>query len=178
MRCSVCRVFFTSFKNILPEIGVCMSLLALLSGASSLHNEQIVLRLTNYQVSDASCGIEDGYLFHIYKRHSLRKMGYISLRLGESRGLYYLGHIGYRIDEPYRGHGYAAQACELLNPIMREEGLLSVVITTDTDNWASRRTCEKIGCILESVVPVPEEFRVMCSGSTAKCRYIYFPFGR
>lgn len=154
-----------------------MSLLSLLSG-SSLHNEQIVLRLTNYDLYDAECGIEDGYLFHIYKRHSLKKIGYISLRLGESPGLYYLGHIGYRIDAPYRGHHYALQACRLLNHVMREEGLNSVVITTDTDNWASRRTCEALGCVLESIVPVPEPYRIMCSGSTQKCRYIYFPFGR
>ncbi len=155
-----------------------MSILSLLSGTGSMHNDQIVLRLANVEMFDEECGIEDGYLFHIYRRHSLRKIGYISLRLGESKGLYYLGHIGYRIDEPFRGHGYAAQACRLLTPVMQQEGLLSVVITTDTDNWASRRTCENIGCVLESVVPVPEEFRILCSGSTAKCRYIYFPFGR
>ena len=146
-----------------------MSLLSWLGSAGSLHNEQIVLRLTNVEIADEECGIADGYLFHIYKRHSLRRIGYISLRLG---------HIGYRIDEPYRGHGYAAQACRLLAPVMRQEGLLSVVITTDTDNWASRRTCENIRCVLESVVPVPEQYRVMCSGSPAKCRYIFFPFGR
>ena len=154
-----------------------MSLLSLLGG-TTLHNEQIVLRLTNYEVTDAEYGISDGYLFHIYKRHSLKKIGYISLRLGESPGLYYLGHIGYRIDEPYRGHGFAAQACRLMTPVMQQEGLQSLVITTDTDNWASRRTCEKIGCVLESVVPVPEAYRILCSGSTAKCRYIYFPFRR
>ena len=154
-----------------------MSLLSLLGG-TTLHNEQIVLRLTNYEVTDAEYGISDGYLFHIYKRHSLKKIGYISLRLGESPGLYYLGHIGYRIDEPYRGHGFAAQACRLMTPVMQQEGLQSLVITTDTDNWASRRACEKIGCVLESVVPVPEAYRILCSGSTAKCRYIYFPFGR
>ena len=65
-----------------------------------------------------------------------------------------------------------------MTPVMQQEGLQSLVITTDTDNWASRRTCEKIGCVLESVVPVPEAYRILCSGSTAKCRYIYFPFGR
>lgn len=150
----------------------------MIGSVGSLHNDQIVLRLSNAELYDEECGIEDGYLFYIYRRHSLRKIGYISLRLGESPGLYYLGHIGYRIDEPYRGNGYAAQACRLLTPVMRQEGLLSVVITTDTDNWASRRTCEKIGCVLESVVPVPEKYRIMCSGSPAKCRYIYFPFGR
>ena len=141
-------------------------------------NGAIDLRLSGEDVFNEECGIQDGYVFYIYKHHGLHKMGYVSLRLGESPSLYYLGHIGYRIDEPYRGNGFAAQACRLLTPVMRRENLLSVVITTDPDNWASRRTCEKIGCVLESVVPVPEEFRIMCSGSPAKCRYIYFPFGR
>ena len=155
-----------------------MSLRFLLSPSISMANESITLRLTDYDVYDAECGIEDGYLFHIYKRRSLRKIGYISLRLGESEGLYYLGHIGYRIDEPYRGHGFARQACELMAPLMQDEGLRSVVITTDVDNLPSRRTCEKLGCVLESIVPVPDRFRAVCSGSPAKCRYLYFPFGR
>ena len=155
-----------------------MSLFAFIGAASALHYDQITLRLANYDMADEECGIRDGYLFHIYKKHSLRKVGYISLRLGESPGLYYLGHIGYRVDEPYRGHGYAYQALKALAPLMRQEGLISVVITTDTDNWPSRKTCEKFGCVLESTVPVPQQYRVLCSGSPAKCRYVYFPFGR
>ena len=35
------------------------------------------------------------------------EIGQISYRNGESRCIYYFGHIGYHIDEPYRGHHYA-----------------------------------------------------------------------
>ena len=147
----------------------------LLSLLSRLHfsNGVIDLRLSGEDVASEECGIQDGYVFYIYKHHGLHKMGYVSLRLGESPSLYYLGHIGYRIDPPYRGHGYAQQACELLRPLMSEHGLRSVVITTDTDNIASRRTCEHLGCALESIADVPNEYRVLCSGSDRKCRYIY-----
>ena len=137
-------------------------------------NGVIDLRLSGEDVFNEECGIQDGYVFYIYKHHGLHKMGYVRLRLGESPSLYYLGHIGYRIDPPYRGNGYAKQACELLQPLMREHGLRSVVITTDTDNAASRKTCEHLGCVLESIADVPNEYRVLCSGSEKKCRYIYF----
>ena len=147
------------------------SLLSLLSRLR-LSNGLIDLRLSDEDVASEEYGIRDGYVFHIYKHHGLHKMGYVSLRLGESPSLYYLGHIGYRIDPPYRGHGYARQACELLKPLLRHHGLKSVVITTDPDNIASRRTCEHLGCALESIADVPQEYRVLCSGAEQKCRYI------
>ncbi len=150
-----------------------MSMLLTLLSRVQFTNGVIDLRLSGEDVSSEDCGIRDGYLFYIYKHHGLHKMGYVSLRLGESPSLYYLGHIGYRVDSEYRGHGYARQACELLKPLMREHGLRSVVITTDPDNAASRRTCEHLGCILESIAEVPNEYRVLCSGSEQKCRYIY-----
>ena len=151
-----------------------MSMLLSLLSRMRFTNGVIDLRLSGEDIVNDEYGIRDGYVFYIYKHHGLHKMGYVSLRLGESPSLYYLGHIGYRIDPPYRGNGYARQACELLKPLMREHGLRTVVITTDTDNKASRRTCERLGCVLESVADVPHEYRVLCSGSERKCRYIYF----
>lgn len=138
----------------------------------SLRDDQIALLLNNEDVYDPALGIDDGYTFYIQDRKSRRRAGYISLRLGESPQLYYLGHIGYRVEEPFRGHGYAARACRLLIPFMRQLNLGSVCITADPDNIPSRRTCEHIGCVLESTVPVPQRFRYICSGSTSKCRYI------
>ena len=150
-----------------------MSMLLSLLSRMRFTNGVIDLRLSDEDVASEECGILDGYVFYIYKHHGLHKMGYVSLRLGESPSLYYLGHIGYRIDPPFRGQGYARQACELIRPLIREHGLRSVVITTDPDNIASRRTCERLGCVLESIVTVPDEYRVLCSGSESKCRYIY-----
>ena len=135
-------------------------------------DEEIMLILSNEIVENSEIGVTDGYTFYIYERKPRRKVGYISLRLGESPALYYLGHIGYRIDEPYRGHGYAARACRLILPLLQELNLKSICITANPDNIPSRKTCEKIGCELESIVTIPRKFRLVCSGDTAKCRYI------
>lgn len=136
-------------------------------------DDTLDLILTDDDVRDELCGITDGYMFHLYLHRTKRYVGYVSLRMGESPALYYLGHIGYRVEREYRGHGYAQRACRLLKPLLKELGLCSVVITTDTDNLPSRKTCEALGCVLERVAPVPEAYRIICSGSRAKCRYIW-----
>jgi predicted acetyltransferase len=104
-----------------------------------------------------------------------KEAGRISLRVGESRSLYYFGHIGYHIDKGYRGQHYALHACRLIAGLCRELELHSVVITTNVDNPASRKTCESLGCILESVVFVPEDLRARYGLPPLKCRYILLP---
>ena len=134
---------------------------------------EIDLVLSGEDVRDADCGIEDGYTFYIYPTGQKTYAGYVSLRLGESPGLYYLGHIGYRIEERFRGNGYAAKACALLMPMLQRMRLGSLVITTNVENIASRRTCERLGCVLERIAPVPGEYRALCTGAVEKCRYIW-----
>ena len=138
----------------------------------AFYDDEIMLILSGEIVENRDIGVTDGFTFYIYERKPRRKVGYVSLRLGESPALYYLGHIGYRIDEPFRGHGYAARACQLIIPLMQELQLKSICITANPDNIPSRKTCEKIGCELESIVDIPQAFRAVCSGDTAKCRYI------
>ncbi len=134
---------------------------------------EIELVLSNETVADREIGILDGYVFKIYLVGQRDYAGYVSLRLGESAALYYLGHIGYRIEPNFRGRGYAARGCELMLPLIRKLGIKSLVITNDVDNLPSRRTCERLGCELERIAPVPPEYRAVCSGSTRKCRYIW-----
>ena len=148
-------------------------LLRMFSRRPMFSDGEIDLVLSNQDVSDDSCGIEDGYLFSIYRAKTRDYAGYVSLRLGESPGLYYLGHIGYRIEERHRGRHYAEKACRLLMPLMRREGLRSVVITANVENAPSRRTCERLGCELECIAPVPPEWRALCMGAPQKCRYIW-----
>ena len=111
--------------------------------------------------------------FDVIDLASGRVAGEIALRLGEGEGLFYLGHIGYHIDPPYRGKRYAYQACCLCLPIFSEMSFRSFVVTTDEDNFPSIRTCEKLGCVLESTVDVPlwcvEEYSI----SHRKRRYVY-----
>ena len=142
-----------------------------------LVGEEITLRLIESGQRDPNSGIEAGFSFDICPRGRSRAAGYVSVRLGESPELYYLGHIGYRVYEGFRGRGYAEKAVRRLIPVLRGLGLSSVVITTDADNIPSRRTCEKLGCVLERIAPVPPRHQPACMMSKAKCRYIRFVGG-
>ena len=97
----------------------------------------------------------------------------MSIRLGESPALYYLGHIGYRVEAGYRGNGYAARACALMVPFIQRLGIRSLVITTNVENIASRKTCEHLSCTLERIAPVPAKYQPVCMGAKWKCRYIW-----
>ena len=136
-------------------------------------DDEIALVPSREDVRSTRLGIRDGYTLNIYLRKTRHCIGYVSLRVGESPALYYLGHIGYRIDPPYRGHGYAARACEMIIPLIRELNLKSLCITADPDNTPSRKTCERIGCELESIARVPVTYLEVCAGSQYKCRYIW-----
>lgn len=135
---------------------------------------EIELFLAQQNVRDAACGVDDGYVFDIHLCRGGRYAGYVSLRIGESPALYYLGHIGYRVEEACRGHGYAARAVRLLGPWFSQHRLRTVVITNNPENGPSRATCLKLGCILESIVPVPQAYREVCMGAQEKCRYILY----
>lgn len=118
-------------------------------------------------------GFGEVYDYIIAPHGQCREAGRISLRLGESPCVYYFGHIGYHVDPPWRGHHYAARACALLEPLIAASGKSSIVITTDPDNMPSRHTCERIGCILESIVPVPPLMQSRWELSPVKCRYVW-----
>ena len=101
------------------------------------------------------------------------EIGQISYRNGESRYVYYYGHIGYHIDQPYRGHHYAYSACRLIQNEVLLSGKTSVVITCDPDNEPSRRTCIRLGCRFERIAEVPEDIYSKYEISRTKCRYIW-----
>jgi len=126
---------------------------------------------------DPELSIRINYVFRICPSGSRKEAGQISLRMGEGEGIYYFGHIGYHVDPPYRGHGYAQRACLLLAPLCRALDCRSLVITTDVDNAPSRRICENLNCVLESITPVPIRMQNRFQLSAAKCRYIWrIPF--
>ena len=125
------------------------------------------------EAPERSLGFGEVYDFIIAPHGKRREAGRISLRLGESEGIYYFGHIGYHVDPPYRGNHFARRACALLRPLMESAGKSSVVITCDPDNWPSRKTCEGLGCVLERTVNVPSRFQARYEISPVKCRYVW-----
>ena len=98
--------------------------------------------------------------------------GSISLRIGHSRNLdLYLGHIGYHVLPPARGHHFAERATRLLVPIARAHGHKILWITCNPDNLASRRTCERLGAVYVDTVEVPRDNSLYAQGDREKCRY-------
>ena len=116
---------------------------------------------------------EHQLIFDIVRKLDTHIIGEIALRVGDSPELFYLGHIGYHVDPPYRGNGYAAKACRLCEPMLFDLGMSSVVITTDPDNEPSVKTCIRLGCELESTVPVSQRVRAYLEISPQKRRYIW-----
>ena len=100
------------------------------------------------------------------------KMGACDLRIGHNESVYYGGNIGYRVDEPCRGHHYAGKACRLLFELARRHGMEYVIITCNPDNWASRKTCEYLKGELLEIAELPEDNDMRLeSGETHKCIY-------
>ena len=82
------------------------------------------------------------------------------------------GHIGYDVDEAFRGHRYAERACRLILPLARQHGFRELVITCNPDNIASYRTCERLGADMTGIVEVPEGHEMREKGETHKRRYV------
>lgn len=112
-------------------------------------------------------------VWRITLHNSRKEIGQISYRDGESRCVYYYGHIGYHIDPPFRGHHYAYRACKLIINEIRFSGKSSVVITCDPHNIPSRKVCHRLGCMMEGIAYVPEDLQKKYELNGRKCRYIW-----
>jgi len=98
------------------------------------------------------------YWWNIILRSTDTVIGKISFRIGHNFHSYYNGNIGYEIDEVYRGHRYALQACRLALKAARCHKMERVYLTCNCDNIASYKTIDHLGAILiEEVVP-PESY--------------------
>ncbi len=112
--------------------------------------------------------------YGIYLHNTDTRVGYIDLRFGDSEELYYAGNVGYRIDDGYRGNGYAYEACLLLLQIAKSKYKLeSVWITCSPDNIASRKTIEKLGGVLLETCEVPSWHWLAKRGENIKNVYLF-----
>lgn len=85
-------------------------------------------------------------------------VGKISIRIGETFHTYYNGNIGYEIDAPHRGHGYARSACRMVLDVARYHGMTALCLTCAESNAASYRTIEGLGGSLVEIRAVPPEY--------------------
>jgi predicted acetyltransferase len=98
--------------------------------------------------------------------------GGIAFRIGKLAELStFVGHIGYNVYPPARGRHLAERSCRLLLPLARRHGFQSIWITCNPDNFASRRTCERLGGTLVDMIPVPPTHELFDRGDRQKCRY-------
>lgn len=121
-----------------------------------LKSEEIFLQLERAAEEDAVKGWVPAYHFNICLLDGTQ-VGKIDLRIGHNQKLYYGGNIGYRVDEPYRGHHYAAKACKLVLELARKHDLEYVYITCNVTNEASAKTCEYAGGALIATEDLPED---------------------
>lgn len=136
--------------------------------------DEVALLLNRYLQGDRALEGVPAYLFDIVLLDGTL-VGQIDLRIGQTPALIsYAGQVGYGIDAPYRGHGYAAEACRLLVPVALDHDMTALWITCNPDNKASIRTCERLGARLVERVSVPRWSELWRRGDREKLRY-YWP---
>jgi len=117
------------------------------------------------------------YVMRIIKKGSGVIVGQITLQVADERDVYYIGHIGYRVHEEFRGNNYALKACRLIFGLAKRHGMSELIITCNPDNAASRRTLEKLGGIMKEIVKVPEWHELYEKGDREKCVFLFEVLG-
>lgn len=136
-----------------------------------LESDEIKLVLERTADADPIRNWVPAYHFLICDKRG-SKVGNCDLRIGYNEGLYYGGHIGYAVDEEYRGRHYAAKACLLLFKLAKAHEMDHLFITCDPDNMPSRRTCELLNGELLEIAELPEDNDMRVNdGDTEKCVY-------
>lgn len=97
------------------------------------------------------------YYYDIYLGEEA--IGKISIRIGNNYHSYYNGHIGYEIDEAFRGHQYSLKAAHMVLPVAKYHGMQSLYLSCDKSNMASRTVIERLGArLVEETVPPKDYF--------------------
>ena len=128
-----------------------------------LKNQEILLRLERTCEAQPEKRWVPMYYFDICLPDGT-KIGHCDLRIGHNDKTYIGGNIGYGIDEPFRGHRYAAKACALLFQLARKHGMDYVIITCDPSNAASSRTCQLAGGKYMETADIPEDNEMYAEG--------------
>lgn len=137
---------------------------------SDLRFGDVTLHFEFIKPGDPEQGFVPAYHFRIHDADGV-DVGRIRFRVGDTPHVTIcVGHIGYLVEEDYRGHGYAYMACRALEPFAFSV-LDSILITVNPDNPASIRTIEKLGATFIDIQTVPEHDPHYASGARIKRRY-------
>jgi tagatose 1,6-diphosphate aldolase len=140
----------------------------------TLVDGELTLELIRQKPADLSRGIVPSYDFAMRAASDPTKLaGLINFRAGSTYALeMFGGHFGYGVEPAFRGRHFAERACRLLLPFARRHQLTLLWITCNPDNVPSRRTCERLGCTLADIVPLPPDNDQYLAGERFKCRYV------
>jgi predicted acetyltransferase len=136
-----------------------------------LVDEDLELILVKQIPADSSKGYVPMYVFEMRHPGNTTSLGEIRLRIGSSIKLRYPGHIGYNVNEEYRGQRYAARSCLLILPLAYVHGLREVLLTCDPKNIPSRKTCEIIGAEYIDTLRIPSGHQMYQQGLRHARRY-------
>jgi predicted acetyltransferase len=136
-----------------------------------IKGEEINLNLIKKARGNKEKNWVPAYHFNISLSGLSEPIGKIDIRIGYNENLYFGGHIGYSVNEEYRGNRYAAKAVLLLKKVAKAHDMEKLIITCNPDNIASRKTCEHIGAKLLETVDVPKDNDMYLRGEKQKCIY-------
>lgn len=136
-----------------------------------LTDGEIDLKIEGKIPANEEKGYVPSYRYMITLHKSDNNIGNIDIRIGYNENLYYGGHIGYSIKEPYRGNNYAAKACNIIKSVGIAHGMDKIIITCNPNNIPSRKTCEKAGLQLKEIVDLPSYNDLYKAGDRQECIY-------
>ncbi len=122
-----------------------------------IEGNELILRLIKYDFGNEQ--ELPFYWYEIVHKVTDKVVGKISIRIGNNYHSYYNGHIGYEVDEEYRGHNYAYKAVRTVLKVARYYGAKFIYLTCNDDNVASYKIIEKLGAqLVEKLVPPKDYF--------------------
>jgi tagatose 1,6-diphosphate aldolase len=146
--------------------------MTLLDDVGMLRDRELWLELRSREPANKARGWVPAYHFAMRLDGVERAVGRLGFRVGTTHAIeHYAGHLGYEVAPAFRGNRFAERACRLVLPLARRHGFDALWITCNLDNWASRRTCERLGARFVDVVEVPRDSDLYGPGSERKCRY-------
>ncbi len=95
------------------------------------------------------------YYIYLIMHHNI-EIGRLVYRLGDDEEHIFDGHIAYTIEEAYRGHHYAYEACLLLDDMIHRD---HYIITCDPNNIASYKTIIKLGAKYIETKTIPPHLK-------------------
>ena len=137
----------------------------------TLTDAELHLELLQRFPADPKKNYYPEYKFVMKQAQTREIMGWINLRVSNDERVQHFGHIGYNVAAPFRGHHYAARGVRLLLPLAKKHGIEPLYITCNTENIASRKTCELAGGTLVGIFPLPVDTEMYRRGERQKCRY-------